>query len=57
MYFLLLAIPCVAVLWPPFYASVEPRLAGVPFFYWYQFLWIILTALLTVFVYFATKKK
>ena len=29
---LLLLIPFIAVLWVPFYNSVQPTLAGVPFF-------------------------
>ena len=35
-------------------ASVEPRIAGVPFFYWYQFLWVAIGAALTAVVYFVT---
>ena len=38
-----LAMPFVAILWVPFYARTQPRLAGLPFFYWYQFAWIVLT--------------
>ena len=26
------------------YASVEPRLFGFPFFYWYQLLWVFIAA-------------
>jgi hypothetical protein len=48
---LLLLIPFIAVLWVPFYNSAEPMLWGIPFFYWYQLLWIILGALLIVVVY------
>jgi hypothetical protein len=48
---LLLLIPFVAVLWVPFYNSVEPSVAGVPFFYWYQLLWIILSAVIIAIVY------
>lgn len=48
---LLLLIPFIAVLWVPSYNSIEPMLYGVPFFYWYQLLWIILSALLIVIVY------
>ena len=48
---LLLLIPFIAVLWVPFYNSAEPTLAGVPFFYWYQLLWIILGAVIIVIVY------
>jgi len=50
-----LLIPFVALLWPALYASYQPELAGIPFFYWYQFLWLILTAVLTAIVYAATR--
>jgi len=48
---LLLALPFVALLWVPFYNSVEPAAWGIPFFYWYQFVWVLLTAALTVLVH------
>ena len=48
---LLLLIPCIAVLWVPFYNRVEPTWGGVPFFYWYQLLWIILGAVIIAIVY------
>jgi hypothetical protein len=48
---LLLIVPFLAVLWTPFYNSSEPSLAGVPFFYWYQMLWILLGAALLFPVY------
>lgn len=35
-----LLAPFVGLLWVPWYASAEPRLAGMPFFYWYQLAWI-----------------
>ncbi len=47
----LFLIPFVAVLWPPFYAGVQPQLFGIPFFTWYQLAWAIISALLTVVVY------
>jgi Protein of unknown function (DUF3311) len=50
-FLLLLLIPFIALLWPPFYNMTDPPLFGIPFFYWYQMLWIILTALLTMIVY------
>jgi len=50
--FLLLLIPFIALLWPPFYNTYDPSFMGIPFFYWYQMLWIFLTALLTILVYF-----
>jgi hypothetical protein len=42
-WYLLYAIPCVALLTPMFFNSDTPELAGMPFFYWYQFLWLVLT--------------
>ena len=49
---LLLLIPFIAVLWVPFYNSVEPALWDIPFFYWYQFLWVILTSALIIWVHY-----
>jgi hypothetical protein len=48
---LLLLVPFVALLWVPFYNSIEPSLWGIPFFYWYQFLWVILTSALIIWVH------
>lgn len=48
---LLLLVPFIAVLWVPFYNRVEPALFGVPFFYWYQLVWIPLTAIVISTVY------
>jgi len=49
---LLLLIPFIALLWVPFYNFVEPALWGIPFFYWYQFLWVILTSALIIWVHY-----
>ena len=43
------------LLWPPFYNKIEPSWIGMPFFYWYQLLWVIIGAVLTAIVYFATE--
>jgi len=51
----LLLLPYVALLWVPFYAKSQPSLWGFPFFYWYQFLWVPLTALLIGWVYWKTR--
>jgi hypothetical protein len=48
---LLLIIPFIGTLWVGTYASVAPTLWGIPFFYWYQFLWIAIGALLTIIVF------
>jgi hypothetical protein len=49
---LLLLIPFIVLLWPPFYNFREPEFVGIPFFYWFQLLWIIITAIITAVVYF-----
>jgi len=48
---LLLIIPFVAMLWVSSYDSAAPLWAGVPFFYWYQLLWVIVGAVIIGFVY------
>jgi hypothetical protein len=50
---LLLLLPFIVLLWPPFYNFREPSFIGIPFFYWFQLLWIILTAVITAIVYFS----
>jgi hypothetical protein len=54
-WYLLLVVQFVAVLWPPFYNTADPYWHGVPFFYWYQLLWVLIGAVLTAVVYFATR--
>ncbi|MGC2634992.1 MAG: DUF3311 domain-containing protein [Candidatus Cybelea sp.] len=39
---MLLLLPVVGTLWMPAYARLEPALFGIPFFYWYQIMWIVL---------------
>jgi membrane protein implicated in regulation of membrane protease activity len=43
----LLAIPLVALTLVGTYAKDEPRVAGFPFFIWYQFVWVVITSALT----------
>jgi Protein of unknown function (DUF3311) len=56
LWHLLLLIPYLAMLWVGSYNRATPELAGIPFFYWYQLLWIILGAILTWVVYLATAR-
>jgi len=57
LWYLLFVVQVVAVLWPPFYNRVEPSWLGIPFFYWYQLLWVLIGAVLTAIVYFATASR
>ncbi|MEU5655443.1 DUF3311 domain-containing protein [Streptomyces sp. NPDC047737] len=48
---LCLIAPFVAMLWVGSYAKVEPTFVGIPFFYWYQMLWVLLSTALTMVAY------
>jgi hypothetical protein len=54
-WYVLLVLPFLGLLYPPLYATEDPELFGFPFFYWYQFAWVPLTAGLTYFVYRKTR--
>jgi hypothetical protein len=54
LWYVLLLLEFPAVLVPSFYARQTPQLWGIPFFYWYQLLWVIIAAVLTAVVYVAT---
>ncbi|MBV8779377.1 MAG: DUF3311 domain-containing protein [Alphaproteobacteria bacterium] len=56
-WYLLLLVPIVAMLWVSSYNRVEPSWAGIPFFYWYQLLWIWIGSALTLIVYLATRDR
>jgi uncharacterized membrane protein YhdT len=51
----LLLLPAIGLLFPAVYARETPALFGFPFFYWYQFAWVFLTAAITAVVYFLVK--
>lgn len=46
-----LVAPFVAMLWVGSYAKVDPTFIGVPFFYWYQMLWVLISTALTMLAY------
>jgi hypothetical protein len=48
---LLMLLPFIAMLWPPFYNFTQPEFIGIPFFYWFQLLWIIITAIIMAVIY------
>jgi hypothetical protein len=49
---LLLALPYLGLCFPQLYARATPALWGFPFFYWYQFAWVILASALLGVVYY-----
>ncbi|MEU3556845.1 DUF3311 domain-containing protein [Streptomyces fragilis] len=48
---LCLLAPFVAMLWVGSYAKVEPTFIGIPFFYWYQMAWVLISTALTMVAY------
>lgn len=53
----LLMVPIVLPLWIPFYNRVDPRLSGVPFFYWGQLAFALLSAAVVGIVHLTTKRR
>ncbi|MDR3084535.1 MAG: DUF3311 domain-containing protein [Streptomyces sp.] len=48
---LCLVAPFVAMLWVGSYAKTDPAWIGIPFFYWYQMAWVLISTVLTVIAY------
>ena len=53
---LLLLIPLLMLV-TPWFNRTDPRLGGLPFFYWYQFLFVIVGVGCVWIVYGATRRK
>ncbi len=53
----LLIVPLLGTMIPWIYNTRDPELFGVPFFYWYQMLWIPVSVLMTTIVYRATSRR
>jgi hypothetical protein len=53
----LLVLPWIAMVWVPSYNKIDPQLWDFPFFYWYQLLWVLISAVITAVVYFKTKPR
>lgn len=48
---LLFLFVAVVALWVPIYNRIEPTLFGIPFFYWFQTVWILAAASATALAY------
>lgn len=46
-----LLAPFVAMLWVGSYAKTDPAFIGIPFFYWYQMAWVLISTALTMTAY------
>ena len=56
-WYLLLLLQFVPALWVPFYNSIEPAFIGIPFFYWFQLALVLVSAVVTSFVYLVTERN
>jgi hypothetical protein len=52
----LLILPYLGLCFPVLYARNGPALWGFPFFYWYQFAWVVLTSAILGLVYRRTSR-
>jgi hypothetical protein len=50
-------VPLIGTLIPWIYNTNDPEVIGIPFFYWYQMVWIPISVLCTVIVYRTTRGK
>ena len=50
VYVLFLAVAVVS-LWVPLYNRTDPNLAGIPFFYWFQIAWIVVSGISVAIAY------
>lgn len=55
-WYLLLVLPFIGTLFPQFYNRLEPAVFGIPFFYWYQLTWVVVTSILLGIVVLATRR-
>lgn len=53
---IVLLIPLIALVPVGWYSREDPKLGAFPFFFWYQMLWVFLTAVCTSIAYFLSKK-
>ena len=51
IWYVILFIPFFVAIWVPLFNRVEPALFGIPFFYWFQFAWIVVAAIVTALAY------
>ncbi|HEX7964893.1 MAG TPA: DUF3311 domain-containing protein [Gammaproteobacteria bacterium] len=47
VWYIILFVPFFAAICVPLFNRVEPSIAGIPFFYWFQFVLIVVAAAVT----------
>ena len=51
---MLLFLPFALTLWPGFYNTIQPEFIGIPFFYWFPMLCVLITSALMAILYYFT---
>ncbi|MBV8657854.1 MAG: DUF3311 domain-containing protein [Burkholderiales bacterium] len=54
--YVLLALPCLAIVWVGSYNQVEPTWLGIPFFYWYQLVLVVFSMVTIGVAYFSLRE-
>lgn len=52
-----LLIPFIGMLWVSSYTRLTPEFAGIPFFYWYQMAWVLISSALTYVAYVLVRRE
>ena len=48
---ILFVLPFIAMLWVSSYNRLTPELFGFPFYYWYQLVWVVISAAIAAIIY------
>jgi hypothetical protein len=49
-WYLLFLVPMIGTLIPPIYNTKDPTLIGIPFFYWYLIVWVLVAVVIMIIV-------
>lgn len=55
VWYALLILPVGAALFPALYNRATPVLFGLPFFYWFQLAWIVVTSVVLALIAYGTR--
>ena len=55
IWYALLILPFAATFFPFLYNRAAPALFGLPFFYWFQLLWVVVTSLVLAAIAYGTR--
>jgi hypothetical protein len=53
----LFLVPFLGTFFPWIYNTRDPELFGMPFFYWYQIVWLPVSVIITIIVYLKTRGR